>query len=196
MRLFPLVLLASAVLGAWECIMVPVRQEGRLEVIVSDFTGLEHKDYKASLTSTVAPGVVTPLRSPKQKFLYGSYVLRIELAGFKRHEQTVDISAPDTEVRAELDLGTIGCPEPPSLIRGQIQNLPAKQEIWAKAVPLRGPGSVESRVHASGYFELRGLRYANYILILTTADRVIHQQILFSQKPGPNAPITNIQLAP
>ncbi len=196
MRLFPLVLLASAVLGAWECVIVPVKQEGRLEVIVSDFTGLEHKDYKASLTSTVAPGVVTPLQSSKQKIPYGKYTLRIELGGFKVHEQTVEISAPQTEVRAELELGSIGCAEPPSILRGQIQNLPAKQEIWAKAMPLVGPGGVEARVHGSGYFELRGLRYANYILILTTADRVIHQQILFAKHSGPNAPITPIQLAP
>jgi hypothetical protein len=196
MRLLSLVLLTSAALHAAECHSIPVLQEGQLEVLVSDHTGQRLQDYKATLTSIEAPRTVAPLRSPQQKIPYGKYTLRIELGGFKVHEQPVEISAPHTEVRAELDLGTIGCPEPPSILRGQIQNLPAKQEIWAKAVPLRGPGSVESRVHGSGYFELRGLRHANYILILTTADRILHQQILFSQKSGPNAPITTIQLSP
>jgi hypothetical protein len=196
MRLLSLVLLLSTALPAADCHSIPVLKDGQLELLVSDLTGQQHRDYQATLTSTVAPGAMTPLQSPKQKIPYGKYVLRIEASGFKAHEQTIEISAPQTELRVELELGSLGCGEPPSLIRGQIQNLPAKQEIWAKAVPLRGAGSVESRVHGSGYFELRGLRNTSYILILSTADRILHQQILFSQKPGPNAPITTIQLSP
>lgn len=196
MRLLSLVLLMSAALYAAECHSIPALQDGQLEILVSDVTGQQHREFRATLTSTVLPRAVTSLQSPKQKVPYGKYVLRIESVGFKTHEQTIEISAPQTEVRAELELGSLGCGEPPSLIRGQIQNLPVQQEIWAKAVPLRGSGSVESRVHGSGYFELRGLRRASYILLLTTADRVLHQQIVVSREPGRDSPILPIRLTP
>lgn len=195
MRLFSLLLIASALLRASECHSVPELREGRIEVLVSDSTGQRLNAYKATLTGITSPRPVTPLRSHKQKIPYGDYVLRIELAGFKRHEQTIHISAPDNEVRAELEIAYIGCPYPPSIIRGQIQNLPVKQEIWAKAVPLRGPGGTESRVHGAGYFELRGLRHGSYILLLTTADRVLHQQIVVSQEPGRDSPILSVRLS-
>lgn len=196
MRVLSLVLLTSAALHAAECHSIPVLQEGQLEILVSDSTGQRHNDYKATLTRTVAPRAVTPLRSPKQKIPYGDYVLRIEVPGFRFHEQTIHISSPETEVRAELEIAYIGCPYPPSIIRGQIQNLPVRQEIWAKAVPLRGPGGTESRVHGAGYFELRGLRHGSYILLLTTDDRVLHQEIVVSQEPGRDSPILPIRLAP
>lgn len=177
-----MVFVLSSALHAAECFGDVAYCEGRLDFRVFNLEGSPITESR-----TVTSG---------QSVLYGDYLLRIEAPGFRSATQPIHIDAPETLLRFELEIGTIAGVHRASIIRGQIQKLPANQEIWAKAVPLRGTGSTESRVYGSGYFELRGLRRGSYILLLTSGDRVLHQQIVLSQEPGRDSPIVPILLPP
>ena len=187
-----MVFVLSSALHATECFGDVAYCEGRLDFRVFNLEGSPITEFKATLLTGRSSRTVTS----GQSVLYGDYLLRIEAPGFRSATQPIHVDAPETLLRFELEIGTIAGVHRASILRGQIQKLPANQEIWAKAVPLRGPGSTESRVYGSGYFELRGLRRGSYILLLTSGDRVLHQQIVLSQEPGRDSPIVTILLPP
>lgn len=155
-----MVFVLSSALHAAECFGDVAYCEGRLDFRVFNLEGSPITESR-----TVTSG---------QSVLYGDYLLRIEAPGFRSATQPIHIDAPETLLRFELEIGTIAGVHRASIIRGQIQKLPANQEIWAKAV----------------------LRRGSYILLLTSGDRVLHQQIVLPQEPGRDSPIVPILLPP
>ena len=67
-------------------------------------------------------------------------------------------------MRIELAVGRIGCPDPPAEIGGRVRRNGDAEELWVKAIPVRGVRGSEARVNSGGYFLISGLEHTSYLV--------------------------------
>src|SRR5215813_1591327 len=100
-----------------ECVSVPEVRYGSLEVVATDLTGERIMPVQLEL---IAVRGANPVRETTKGMVgsvqYGEYRLRVWAQGFKSTSLDVRIAQPETVVRVELAVGTIGCPPPPTAI--------------------------------------------------------------------------------
>jgi hypothetical protein len=161
---------AVSVAYGYECISVP--QFGHIEVIAKDFTGAILKNPEVGLTeigSKQSFDIAKPVP-------YGTYVLRVGVPGFKYLRREINLDQPSLVVRSELLIGA----ECGGLntIRGKIKSAPVDRELWIKVIPIFGTGGTESRVASSGDFEISGLDYGHYVLVVMDGDKAIHTETI------------------
>jgi hypothetical protein len=168
--------LCTALLLLGECIHVPETRHGRLEVIASDLTGAPISNVKVELTPM--GGGKTIKSNSTIRVLYGGYEMRAYARGFASARRELRIGQPDTIVRVELAVGSIGCPDPPRQIGGRIRRNDTSGELWVKAVPIRGVVGGEGRVDNSGYFLISGLEVSTYLVIVMHGETVLHQEVV------------------
>ena len=67
-------------------------------------------------------------------------------------------------MRIDLAVGHVGCPDPPAEIGGRVRRNGDAEELWVKAIPVRGVRGSEARVNSGGYFLISGLEHTSYLV--------------------------------
>lgn len=128
----------------------------------------------------------SPLRLP-----YGKHRLRIHVQGFAGVDREIDLRQSRLTVRATLEVGMLygTCDDTVGPVGGEISG--GDGELWVRAVPVVGVGSLESPVEG-GYFLLEGLDVADHVLLVLRGHTVLHQQVV---RPGLKRTNVRIDLA-
>ena len=107
---------------------------------------------------------------------YGANEIRVSESGFVSVWRSVIIAQKHTVVRVVLEVGAEECGGTKGVIGGQIRGMRRGEELWVKAVPVRGQGGDETMVSPSGSFLLAGLATGEYLVLITRGDQVIHSR--------------------
>ena len=149
-------------------------QLGRVEVLVFDNLGHEVKPSSVSLSGPGLPTWKSPDPVP-----YGEYTLRITADVFHTVERLVRVDQPEQVVRVQLVFaGLEDCGDAYSGLHGTIAGLSPNQELWIKAVPVRGTGGGEARVGRYGNFLIGGLDPGTYVLLVMEGSRVLRSTVV------------------
>ena len=175
-----------------ECVSVPEKREGTLDVIVTDLTGRNIDGAEMELFA--GEKRVAAVKSNRVPLQYGDYRLRVSATGFGSQWRDVRIAQQNTVVRVDLPLGHIGCAPAPATIGGKITVDGSASDVWVKVVPLRGTGGGEARVSPLGYFVVSGLAHSTYLLLVTRGESVLHHQIVKTYPMGKDTSQLSIHL--
>ncbi|MBK7931147.1 MAG: hypothetical protein IPJ98_27825 [Bryobacterales bacterium] len=196
MRFRGVLLLVSSILLAGECRNVTPLQQGTLEVIAYDSIGnrLPVGDAELFDGSKEEPRYTTRT-GVLQHVDEGHYTLHAHVAGFKSAMSRVYVAPGKTQVRVQMQLGTItGCPTYVTL-RGKVSPISGRKDRWLKITPLHGPGGTDTPIQPDGSFHVEGLDGGQYLLIVTEDGKPRHMQVV--NLGGFNGPDTvNLKLPP
>jgi hypothetical protein len=109
---------------------------------------------------------------------YGEYLVEVYALGFSHAWRLIRIAQAETIMRVELKVGYLGCPDPLAAIGGHIQRNGHDEELWVKAISVRGTGGGEARVSHFGYFLISGLEHSTYLVLVMEREKVLHQRVL------------------
>ena len=166
-----------ATLLVGECISVPEKRVGNLEVVATDITGQKLSSARIELFPGESRIAAVESSSAKTRVPYGGYRLRVHAPGFASQWQDIRISQPDTVVRVELQIGT-ECGIDTASIGGKIRFDASRGDVWVKVTPLRGTGGGEAHVSRTGAFTVAGLQTGTYVVLVLQGDLVAHHQIV------------------
>jgi len=186
-------MISTAVLLLGECIERPETRQSKLEVIATDLTGAQIPDVEVELTPLSNGGSIVKTNWRGARVLYGEYQLRVYARGFAHARRGIRIYQPETVVRIELQVGSIGCPPPPAEIGGLVKH-DNRGELWVKAVAVRGIDGGEARVSGSGYFLISGLEYSTYVVMVMQGESVLHEQVVKTYPIGSSSSKLEIEL--
>lgn len=196
MRFRGVLLLVSSILLAGECRTVTPLQQGTLEVIAYSPIGNRIPEADAELFDSDRK---TPRYTTRTGVLQhvdeGHYTLRTHVSGFKYAMSPVYVAPGKTQVRVQMQLGTItGCPTYVTL-RGKVSPITGRKDRWLKITPLHGPGGTDTPIRPDGSFHVEGLDGGQYLLIVTEDGKPRHMQVaaLWGEK-DPNT--INLTLPP
>lgn len=168
-------LLFGAILLVAECVSVPEIRHGNLVVIATDLTGQQLNNVEADLFQ--GESRIAEIRTSGTKVRYGDYRLRVRAPGFRFGWRELSIAQPETTVRIDHSIATIGCPLPPRSIGGRI--IPRGEgDVWVKVTPLRGTGGGEAPVGPSGDFLVSGLDFTSYVVLVARGEDILHHQVV------------------
>jgi hypothetical protein len=189
-----LALAATLALEGGECVVVETRW-GNLEILPLTQTGEELRP--ASITLRRRDGeIVSRLLGTNRfsKVYYGDYRVEVYAQGFGMKTVDVRISGAETVKRVELPVGQIGCPEEARELRGAVRGLDATENIWIKAVPLRGGGEVETRLTKRSEYLLTGLEYSDYLVLVMRGDEILTHKIVKTYGDGKVSRVADFDL--
>ena len=158
----------TALLCGTECFHVEELRFGRVEISAFSTLGEKgtEKDYSDAFHGGTAEAVP-----------YGRYLLRLYAPGFgSSTERELRVFQPKLSVRTQFALG-IGCPEL-SEVSGAVRPGPGDRELWAKLVPVYGPGGEDARISHNGFFLISGLDAGDYVLLIMDAGTVLDTENL------------------
>ena len=179
MRFRGVLLLVSSILLAGECRTVTPLQQGTLEVIGYDSIGsrLPVGDAELFDGSKEEPRYTTRT-GVLQHVDEGHYTLRARAAGFKSAMSRVYVAPGKTQVRMQVQVGTLtGCPTYVTL-RGKVSPIKGRKDRWLKITPLHGPGGTDTPIQPDGFFHVEGLDSGDHLLIVTEDGKPRHMQVV------------------
>ncbi|HET8550844.1 MAG TPA: carboxypeptidase-like regulatory domain-containing protein [Bryobacteraceae bacterium] len=170
-------LLAVASWGA-ECIFVGPVQHGTIKVAAFDITGALMPRVQVEVLELGTNRVLHKGSSEGrvEGVRFGIYRIRISAPGFYSTERDVRLQEPELILRAQLSLGE-ECGRQSSSLSGSISGLRTDRELWVKAIPLRGTGGAEAKVHG-GYFLISGLDAGEYLVVVLNDKSVLHTEVM------------------
>ena len=160
-----------------DCVVSTETRLGKLDVVVVDLTGARLEGVEAELHAPDGH-VVTKL----DHVVYGDYELRVWTKGYQEARRDIRIYQPVTAVRVQVELGSIGCPTPPTAIAGRV--LGGTGDMWVQAVPVYGSVGGADRVSRDGSFSISGLAYSEYLVILIRGSKVLQQRVVQTYPQG------------
>lgn len=179
-RLWMAVAAVSLLTG--ECISVPEKRYGRVQVIVTDETGQRLERARVELLTEERRSVNLAESQTFPSVAYGRYRLRVSAAGFGSASREVLVLQPEIVTRVQLEVGGIGCAPEPRSIGGRISRSGQAGELWVKAIPVQGAGGFETRVSDNGFFLISGLDTGAYLLVVMQGERAVHMETV--RMPG------------
>ena len=152
-----------------ECVQVGPPQFGELETIVMTSAGDQIEKPNIRISELGTGKVERPDHLP-----YGYYRLQVTVPGFKTYEAEISVGLPRTSVRVSLDVA-MEC-RGGELIAGSVRSVPPNHELWVKAVQAYGIAGGESRVDRNGNFQIAGLGYGPYVVMVMDGSSVLHSE--------------------
>lgn len=172
----PLFAFISVAALSSECTLVETRQ-GTVEVLPVDFMGRPIRGGSIEWTPLNSNHSIRTANA-RTSLVYGDYRLRVELQGFRTAQQEIRVHQPEMAVRVQLTVGAIGCPSEPAEIGGRVLRHGNNEELWVKAIPIKGAIGSEARVGKRGHFLISGLEESTYVVLLLRGETVLHQQVV------------------
>ncbi|MGC4056311.1 MAG: hypothetical protein QM757_46515 [Paludibaculum sp.] len=175
----------AAILLFGECTFVETRKSD-VEIIATDPLGYRLPVVQVEFYAPESGVLLQKVDSAKARVLYGEYRIRIHAGGAPPAWRLVNIDQETLLIRADFEISSLGCPNPPADIGGRIVGDGSKRELWVKAVPLRGVGGGEARVADTGHFLISGLNRSTYLLLVVDGETVVRQQVVKTFPIGPS----------
>jgi hypothetical protein len=146
-----------------------------VKVVVHDTMGSRISGAKITLTSigpkdkfTASGGETTFNQVP-----FGLYSLEARLLGFKTRTEQVGIYQPTLLFHVGLELEPRHSYDEAELSGTVKDEFKARSGLWVRLVRLYGSDFVENGMDSFGHFELDGMAYGKYLLILFENDKVL-----------------------
>lgn len=161
-----------------KCIQAPLGQHGvgRLTVCAFDVTGVPVSSAGIDL---IQDGSNLSFKSKfhgmtAEQIPHGSYMARIEAAGFRTVRREINVYQSDTSLRAQLAV-SVECGSYNGVV-GVVRPAAGYHELWIKVIPVFGTGGADSRVNASGHFLIEGLDADSYLLVVLDGKSPVHTE--------------------